>query len=185
MDPAGLTWLDEHEHTDGHAAAAGLATAAVLATASGEDGSEAFAVPGTVHVTFASHDHFSFSFSKDILLGRISINCSSHFNFQLQTAVVEMEKALDMPSTVMIYKQQWDCYFKAPALLEKLKLEQPFMHHLLHHFRQNFWHLVEQEMIAEDTIRREGSVSATSSNVSATSSTESATPSTISASLDI
>jgi len=105
--------------------------------------------------------------------------------FQLQTAVVEMEKALDMPSTVMIYKQQWDCYFKAPALLEKLKLEQPFMHHLLHHFRQNFWHLVEQEMIAEDTIRREGSVSATSSNVSATSSTESATPSTISASLDI
>merc|ERR1719318_2362291 len=59
-----------------------------------------------------------------------------------------------MPSTVMIYKQQWDCYFKAPALLEKL--------------------MVEQQMIAEDTIRREGSVSATSSNVSATSSTESA-----------
>ena len=91
-----------------------------------------------------------------------------------------MEKALDMPSNVMIYKQNWDYYCKAPALLEKLKLEQPIMHHLLHHFRQNFWHLVEQQMIAEDTSRREGFVSATSSTVSATPSTVSTTPSTVS-----
>ena len=68
--------------------------------------------------------------------------------FQLQTAVAEMEKALDTPSNVMIYKQHWDYYGKAPALLEKLKLEQPIMHHLLQHFRQNFWHLVEQKIVA-------------------------------------
>merc|ERR1719318_2103383 len=84
--------------------------------------------------------------------------------FQLQTAVAEMEKALDTPSNVMIYKQHWDYYCKAPALLEKLKLEQPIMHHLLQHFRQNFWHLVEQQMVAQDTTRREGAVSATPSN---------------------
>ena len=60
--------------------------------------------------------------------------------FQLQTAVAEMEKALGTPSHVMIYKQYWDYYFKAPALLEKLKLEQSIM-------------------VAQDTSRREGSVS--------------------------
>ena len=54
-----------------------------------------------------------------------------------------MEKALDTPSNVMIYKQHWDYYSKTPGLLEKLKLEQPVQHHLLQHFRQNFWHLVE------------------------------------------
>jgi hypothetical protein len=37
-----------------------------------------------------------------------------------------------------------------------LKLEQPIMHHLLQHFRQNFWHLVEQQMASQDTSRREG-----------------------------
>jgi len=84
--------------------------------------------------------------------------------FQLQTAVAEMEKALDTPSNVMIYKQHWDYYAKAPALLEKLKLEQPIMHHLLQHFRQNFWHLVEQQMASQDNSRREGTVSATPSN---------------------
>jgi len=78
--------------------------------------------------------------------------------------VAEMEKALDTPSNVMIYKQHWDYYGKAPALLEKLKLEQPIMHHLLQHFRQNFWHLVEQQMVAQDTSKREGAVSATPSN---------------------
>ena len=98
-------------------------------------------------------------------MGRISVNFSSHFNFQLQTAVAEMEKALDMPSNVMIFRQHWDYYCKDPALLKKLKLEQPVMHHLLHHFRQNFWHLVEQQMIAQDTSRREGAVSATPSTV--------------------
>ena len=65
--------------------------------------------------------------------------------FQLQTAVAEMEKALGTPSHVMIYKQYWDYYFKAPALLEKLKLEQSIM-------------------VAQDTSRREGAVSATPSN---------------------
>ena len=54
-----------------------------------------------------------------------------------------MEKALDTPSNVMIYKQHWDYYSKTPGLLEKLKMEQPVQHHLLQHFRQNFWHLVE------------------------------------------
>jgi len=84
--------------------------------------------------------------------------------FQLQTAVAEMEKALDTPSNVMIYKQHWDYYAKAPALLEKLKSEQPIMHHLLQHFRQNFWHLVEQQMASQDNSRREGAISATPSN---------------------
>merc|ERR1719318_596936 len=83
--------------------------------------------------------------------------------YQIQTAVAEMEKALDTPSNVMIYKQHWDYYGKAPALLEKLKLEQPIMHHLLQHFRQNFWHLVEQQMASQDTSRREGTISATPS----------------------
>ena len=65
--------------------------------------------------------------------------------FQLQTAVAEMEKALGTPSHVMIYKQYWDYYFKAPALLEKLNMEQPIM-------------------VAQNTSRREGAVSATPSN---------------------
>ena len=75
-----------------------------------------------------------------------------------------MEKALDTPSNVTIYKQHWDYYCKAPALLEKLKSEQPIMHHLLQHFRQNFWHLVEQQFASQDTSRREGAISATPSN---------------------
>ena len=54
-----------------------------------------------------------------------------------------MEKALDTPSNVMIYKQHWDYYAKTPGLLDKLKTDQPVQHHLLQHFRQNFWHLVE------------------------------------------
>ena len=54
-----------------------------------------------------------------------------------------MEKALDTPSNVMIYKQHWDYYSKTPGLLEKLKTEQPVQHHLLQHFRNNFWHLVD------------------------------------------
>merc|ERR1719445_1963368 len=84
--------------------------------------------------------------------------------FQIQSAVAEMEKALDTPSNVMIYKQHWDYYAKAPVLLEKLKSEQPIMHHLLQHFRQNFWHLVEQQMASQDNSRREGAISATPSN---------------------
>ena len=54
-----------------------------------------------------------------------------------------MEKALDTPSNVMIYKQHWDYYARTPGLLDKLKTDQPVQHHLLQHFRQNFWHLVE------------------------------------------
>merc|ERR1719443_2209320 len=63
--------------------------------------------------------------------------------FQIQSAVAEMEKALDTPSNVMIYKQHWDYYARTPGLLDKLKTDQPVQHHLLQHFRQNFWHLVE------------------------------------------
>merc|ERR1719309_665354 len=85
-------------------------------------------------------------------------------HFQLQTAVAEMEKALDTPSNVMIYKQHWDYHSKSPGGLEKLKLEQPIMHHLLQHFRQNFWHLVEQQSNSQDNSRREGAISATPSN---------------------
>ena len=40
----------------GHVAAAGLATAAVLAAAAADDGCEPSAVSGTVHVTLASDD---------------------------------------------------------------------------------------------------------------------------------
>ena len=50
-----------------------------------------------------------------------------------------MEKYMDIPPNVMIYKQHWDFYIKMPGLLQKLKLEQPVQHHLLQHFRQNVW----------------------------------------------
>merc|ERR1719431_1855050 len=65
---------------------------------------------------------------------------------QLQTAVVEMEKALEESSNVMIYKQHWDYYQSKPGALEKLKAENPLMHHLIMHFRQNFWRKVEELM---------------------------------------
>ena len=65
------------------------------------------------------------------------------FLVQIKSAVAEMEKALDTPSNVMIYKQHWDYYARTPGLLDKLKTDQPVQHHLLQHFRQNFWHLVE------------------------------------------
>ncbi len=63
---------------------------------------------------------------------------------QLQTAVREMEKALVEPQNVAIYKQHWDVYARQPLLLEKLKLENPVMFHLLQHFRSplvflNLW----------------------------------------------
>merc|ERR1719189_557396 len=61
---------------------------------------------------------------------------------QIQSAVAEMEKALETPANVMIYKQHWDHYNKSPALMEKLRVEQPIQHHLIQHFRNNFWHLV-------------------------------------------
>ena len=53
-----------------------------------------------------------------------------------------MEKALETPANVLIYKQHWDHYNKSPALMEKLRAEQPIQHHLIQHFRNNFWHLV-------------------------------------------
>ena len=53
-----------------------------------------------------------------------------------------MEKALETPANVLIYKQHWDHYNKSPALMEKLRVEQPIQHHLIQHFRNNFWHLV-------------------------------------------
>ena len=45
---------------------------------------------------------------------------------------------MENPSNVAIYKQHWDTYDKQPALMEKLRLENPVMHHLLHHFRYEF-----------------------------------------------
>lgn len=65
--------------------------------------------------------------------------------YQLQTAVLEMEKVLENPDNVNIYKQHWETYEKQPQLMEKLRVENPVMHHLLQHFRQNFWHLVEDK----------------------------------------
>ena len=53
--PGHQLWLQEHEQPVGHAAAAGLVTAAVLAAAA-DDGRESSSVPGTVHVTLASDD---------------------------------------------------------------------------------------------------------------------------------
>jgi hypothetical protein len=55
-----------------------------------------------------------------------------------------MEKALVEPQNVAIYKQHWDVYARQPLLLEKLKLENPVMFHLLQHFRSplvllNLW----------------------------------------------
>ena len=70
-----------------------------------------------------------------------------------------MEKALDTPANVLIYKQHWDYYSKTPGLLEKLKTEQPVQHHLLQHFRQNFWHLVDNL----DKIKRESEAAAAQS----------------------
>ena len=46
-----------------------------------------------------------------------------------------MEKALQEPQNVAIYKQHWDVYTRQPLLLDKLKLENPIMYHLLQHFR--------------------------------------------------
>ena len=67
-----------------------------------------------------------------------------------------MEKALDVPNNVMIYKQYWDHYSKTPGLLEKLKGENPVQHHLLQHFRQNFWHLVENlEKVKKEAVEQQ------------------------------
>ena len=57
---------------------------------------------------------------------------------QLQTAVLEMEKVLENPDNVNIYKQHWETYEKQPQLMEKLRVENPVMHHLLQHFRSHF-----------------------------------------------
>jgi hypothetical protein len=66
--------------------------------------------------------------------------------YQIQTAVREMDKIMENPENVEIYKQHWETYEKQPQLMEKLRLENPVMHHLLIHFRQNFWHLVETKV---------------------------------------
>ena len=86
-----------------------------------------------------------------------------------------MEKALDTPSNVMIYKQvltkrknikkpvtnifivqHWDYYSRTPGLLDKLKAEQPVQHHLLQHFRQNFWHLVDNlEKVKREAVEQQ------------------------------
>lgn len=42
---------------------------------------------------------------------------------------------MENPENVGIYKQHWDTYEKQPQLMEKLRLENPVMHHLLIHFR--------------------------------------------------
>ena len=42
---------------------------------------------------------------------------------------------MENPENVSIYKQHWDTYEKQPQLMEKLRLENPVMHHLLIHFR--------------------------------------------------
>ena len=71
-----------------------------------------------------------------------------------------MEKALDVPNNVMIYKQYWDHYSKTPGLLEKLKGDNPVQHHLLQHFRQNFWHLVENmEKVKKEAVEQQQAVS--------------------------
>merc|ERR1719341_3163516 len=72
---------------------------------------------------------------------------------QLQAAVDQMEAALkdpvQGPDNVSIYKQYWDQY---SGSLEALSKENPMMHHLLQHFRNNWWHLVPvvKEEPAED-----------------------------------
>ena len=72
---------------------------------------------------------------------------------QLQAAVDQMEAALKDPvkgpDNVAIYKQYWDQY---SGSLEALSKENPMMHHLLQHFRNNWWHLVQpvKEEPAED-----------------------------------
>merc|ERR1719474_1884563 len=62
---------------------------------------------------------------------------------QLQAAVDQMEAALkdpvQGPDNVAIYKQYWDQY---SGSLQALSKENPLMHHLLQHFRNNWWHLV-------------------------------------------
>ena len=65
----------------------------------------------------------------------------------MQTAVAEMEKALEQPKNVGIYKQHWDHYSRIAGGLEKLSRENPVQHHLLRHFKENFWHLVERHTV--------------------------------------
>ena len=41
-------------------------------------------------------------------------------------------------------------------MLDKLKAEQPVQHHLLQHFRQNFWHLVDNlEKVKREAVEQQ------------------------------
>ena len=66
-----------------------------------------------------------------------------------------MEKALEQPKNVGIYKQHWDHYSRIAGGLEKLSRENPVQHHLLRHFKENFWHLVERQQEAEAAVKQE------------------------------
>ena len=63
-----------------------------------------------------------------------------------------MEKSLANPDHVKTYKAYWDTYGKQPQLMEKLRLENPILHHLLIHFQRNFLHLIEDKKTAGVTI---------------------------------
>ena len=51
--------------------------------------------------------------------------CTILFLVHIQSAVADLEKALDTPSNVMIYKQHWDYYARTPGLLHGLAINDP------------------------------------------------------------
>ena len=57
-----------------------------------------------------------------------------------------MEKSPKSVEHLKPYKAYWDTYGKQPQLMEKLRLENPVLHHVLIHFERNYLHL-----FAEDT----------------------------------
>lgn len=74
--------------------------------------------------------------------------------YQIQVAVKEMEKVLTNKELVNKYKAYWDTYGKQPNRMDKLRLEDPVLHYVLHHFKQNYWHLVtdtKPASVKEDT----------------------------------
>ena len=65
-----------------------------------------------------------------------------------------MEKVLTNKELVNKYKAYWDTYGKQPNRMDKLRLEDPVLHYVLHHFKQNYWHLVtdtKPASVKEDT----------------------------------
>jgi len=74
--------------------------------------------------------------------------------YQIQVAVKEMEKVLTNKELVNKYKAYWDTYGKQPNRMDKLRMEDPVLHYVLHHFKQNYWHLVTDSkpaVVKEDT----------------------------------